>query len=71
VLVIYHGIGLDIPLNKVVEDNEVNIRIIVRLLRKYGYEVPIAKNGVEVLDMVKEAEAAGQSFDGILMDVQV
>jgi hypothetical protein len=33
--------------------------------------VPIAKNGLEVLQMVQAAVDAGEPYDGILMDVQV
>jgi CheY-like chemotaxis protein len=48
------------------EDNPVNQRLAVRLLEKRGHGVTLARNGLEVLDLVDR-----QSFDLILMDVQM
>jgi CheY-like chemotaxis protein/HPt (histidine-containing phosphotransfer) domain-containing protein len=50
----------------VAEDNEINRRLVARLLEKQGHEVSYAKNGHEVL-----AATERQSFDLILMDVQM
>jgi two-component system sensor histidine kinase/response regulator len=50
----------------VAEDNEINQKLIIRILSKLGYEAGLAHNGKEVLEM-----AALQSFDLILMDVQM
>jgi signal transduction histidine kinase/DNA-binding response OmpR family regulator len=48
------------------EDNLVNQTVAIRLLRKSGHTVRIANNGGEAL-----ARLAGESFDLILMDVQM
>ncbi|MGQ9608791.1 MAG: PAS domain S-box protein [bacterium] len=49
-----------------VEDNPVNQRLAVKLLEKHGFNVSIANNGIEVLDIIKK-----EKFDIILMDVQM
>jgi len=50
----------------VAEDNEINQKIILKILSKLGYEAGLARNGKEVLEM-----ADLQSYDLILMDVQM
>ena len=50
----------------VAEDNEINQKLIIRILSKLGYEAGLAQNGKEVLEM-----ADLQSYDLILMDVQM
>jgi signal transduction histidine kinase/DNA-binding response OmpR family regulator len=48
------------------EDNAVNRRLIVHLLKKRGYEVVVACDGKQAL-----AELEKQAFDLVLMDVQM
>jgi PAS domain S-box-containing protein len=48
------------------EDNKVNQMLAVALLKKRGYEVAIADNGREAVDLVKRS-----AFDVVLMDVQM
>jgi len=48
------------------EDHPVNQRLVVNLLRKRGWEVEVASNGKEVLELLE-----GRNFDLILMDVQM
>ncbi|MCX6624106.1 MAG: response regulator [Acidobacteria bacterium] len=50
----------------VVEDNHVNQRVVTAVLRKNGYQVAVANNGQEALDLLAE-----QPFDLTLMDVQM
>jgi signal transduction histidine kinase/ActR/RegA family two-component response regulator len=50
----------------VAEDNEINQKLILKILSKLGYEAGLALNGKEVLEMVDL-----QSYDLILMDVQM
>jgi PAS domain S-box-containing protein len=51
------------------EDNEVNRRLVVRLLEKRGHSVAVACNGQEALDLL---ELRGfDAFDVILMDIQM
>ena len=49
-----------------VEDNEVNQEVAVAMLRKYGYLVSLANNGLEALRAVEQ-----DAFDVILMDLQM
>ena len=48
------------------EDNIVNQKVAIHMLKRMGYPVEIANNGVEVLEALGEA-----SYDIILMDVQM
>ncbi len=49
-----------------VEDNEINRRVAVGLLRSRGHQVVVAENGQEALNKL-----ADQEFDVILMDMQM
>jgi two-component system sensor histidine kinase/response regulator len=51
------------------EDNEVNRRLVVRLLEKRGHSVAIACNGREAIDMLELRGFA--AFDAVLMDIQM
>ena len=48
------------------EDNPVNQKLAVRALEKLGHKVTLAENGLQAV-----SAASGQSFDLILMDVQM
>ncbi|OZI07617.1 histidine kinase [Siphonobacter sp. BAB-5385] len=50
----------------VAEDNLFNQKVVLRTLNKLGYEITLAGNGREVLDILEKS-----SFDVILMDVQM
>jgi signal transduction histidine kinase/CheY-like chemotaxis protein len=50
----------------VAEDNRVNQRLILTLLRKRGHTTALAANGVEALEAVDR-----ESFDLVLMDIQM
>jgi PAS domain S-box-containing protein len=54
-----------------VEDNAVNMMIAVAMLEGWGVRVTQAVDGREALAAVQRAAAAGQAFDGVLMDVQM
>ena len=56
-----------------VEDNDVNILVAGRLLKKMGLEVTTAENGEAALARLEEARQAGRSpaFDVVLMDLQM
>ncbi|WP_281984718.1 response regulator [Azonexus hydrophilus] len=49
-----------------VEDNPVNQELALRLLEREGYQVKVANNGAEAVDMFDQG-----SFDIILMDMQM
>ncbi len=48
------------------EDNPVNQKLAIRLLRQLGYAADLATNGVEVLEALEQA-----TYDVVLMDVQM
>lgn len=50
----------------VVEDNELNQKLIVQMLLSYGFEVECADNGLECLNVLQQ-----RNFDLILMDMQM
>ena len=50
----------------VVEDDKINQEVIARILKERDYEVKVAGNGQEALEILKEKE-----FDIILMDIQM
>jgi signal transduction histidine kinase/ligand-binding sensor domain-containing protein/CheY-like chemotaxis protein/HPt (histidine-containing phosphotransfer) domain-containing protein len=50
----------------VVEDNEVNQKLLIWILEKYGYRVTTANNGKVALELLGD-----RSFDLIFMDVQM
>jgi len=55
-----------LPRILVAEDNKVNQRVVITMLRKNGYEVSVANNGIEALEFLER-----QRFDLILMDIQM
>ncbi|TKC06657.1 response regulator [Pedobacter polaris] len=61
------GFATEHPLRILVaEDNQINQKLIIRILNKLGYGPMVAQNGVEVLSMMES-----DTFDLILMDVQM
>ncbi|MBD2092805.1 response regulator [Microcoleus sp. FACHB-1515] len=52
----------------VAEDNVVNQKVIIHLLKRLGYQADLVKNGHEVLAALHDAS---QPYDVVLMDVQM
>ncbi|QGQ98636.1 hybrid sensor histidine kinase/response regulator [Paenibacillus psychroresistens] len=50
----------------IAEDNEINQKLLLRILQKLGHSVEIASNGLQVLELIKH-----KKFDLILMDLQM
>jgi CheY-like chemotaxis protein len=48
------------------EDNDVNKKVMSRMLRKLGYRADMASNGLEVLKALER-----QAYDLVLMDIQM
>jgi signal transduction histidine kinase/CheY-like chemotaxis protein len=51
-----------------VEDNPVNQRVVLAMLRKKGYSIDVANNGQEALEILENSE---REFELVLMDVQM
>jgi len=49
-----------------VEDNLINQKVTLKILRKFGYTADIALNGIEAIEVVKK-----QDYDIIFMDIQM
>ena len=58
--------GLPRPLLLLAEDNEANINLIQTILEREGYQVIVARNGLEAVELTKEKRPAL-----ILMDIQM
>jgi PAS domain S-box-containing protein len=50
----------------VAEDNEINRKVVLRMLAGFGYAADVAQNGAEVIQAVKR-----RSYDLVLMDIQM
>jgi len=55
----------------VVEDVEINQRLLAALLRRAGVTVDLASNGQEGVDQALAAESRGEPYDLVLMDMQM
>jgi PAS domain S-box-containing protein len=62
---VFDGTGLSCLL---VEDNVVNQRVALKLLEGRGFQVFVAKNGIEAIELFKEKHS---ELDFILMDIQM
>ncbi len=53
-------------------DDQEGIKRMVRLmLNKLGYEVELATDGAEAIELYKEAKASGQKFDVVILDLTI
>jgi PAS domain S-box-containing protein len=50
----------------VAEDNDVNLKVLKRVIEKQGYRVAAVRNGMEALDAIKR-----EPFDIVFMDIQM
>lgn len=62
---IYSALPVDLRV-LVAEDNELNQKIVIALLKKINVQADVAFNGVEVLELLKE-----KKYDIILMDIEM
>jgi|GEM_PF-3137237 len=62
-----NGFASQYPLSILIaEDNQINQKLIIRILNKLGYQPMVAENGLEALEMVPQ-----HRYDLVLMDVQM
>ncbi|WBL44948.1 ATP-binding protein [Algoriphagus halophytocola] len=63
----WNGMAEEYPIKLLLaEDNELNLQLMTLMLEQLGYEFEVAKNGLEVLELVKAKE-----YELVLMDVQM
>ena len=55
----------------IAEDNQLNWRILQRILAKLGYESQVVENGLEAVAATEAAASEARPFDLILMDIQM
>lgn len=55
----------------IAEDNQLNWRILQRILKKLGYESQVVENGRDAVHAAETALAEAQPYDLILMDIQM
>jgi two-component system cell cycle sensor histidine kinase/response regulator CckA len=53
------------------DDEEVIRDVAGRMLKRLGYKVEFASNGVEVVDKYKKAYESGDGFDAVIMDLTI
>jgi len=64
---IYKGKG-----NILFMDDKENIKNMVKhMLNHLGYEVELATDGAEAIELYKEAKASGQGFDAVILDLTI
>jgi CheY-like chemotaxis protein/HPt (histidine-containing phosphotransfer) domain-containing protein len=60
-------LGKSVPLRILVaEDNEINRKVVLRMLSGFGYKADVAVNGSEVIEAVRR-----QTYDLVLMDIEM
>ena len=52
-----------------VEDNDINQKLFIRLMSRYGYKVDVAKNGLVAISKLRES--IGDPYDIIFMDMHM
>ncbi len=53
-------------------DDEPILRdVVCQMLEELGYDVKVAANGKETLEMYKEAKRSGQEFDAVILDLTI
>ena len=53
------------------DDEELVLNAVMRLLKDHGYEVETAVNGEEAIEKYRVASGAGKPFDIVIMDLTV
>jgi CheY-like chemotaxis protein len=55
----------------IMDDEEVLRNFVGRMLKKAGYEVSAASDGVEAVELYEQAEKSGEAFDVVIMDLTI
>lgn len=60
-----------VPKVLLVDDNDINLKIMVTYMRKLGYDYVTATDGLQALERYRDAAELGQHFQYVLMDVSM
>jgi two-component system cell cycle sensor histidine kinase/response regulator CckA len=55
----------------VMDDEELVLGVLDKILERFGYEVECAKDGMEAIERYRSAMDAGRPFDAVIMDLTV
>jgi PAS domain S-box-containing protein len=55
----------------IMDDEETLRNFVARMLKKAGYEVSAASDGVEAVELYEQAEKSGEAFDVVIMDLTI
>jgi len=55
----------------IMDDEEILRNFVVRMLKKAGYEVSAASDGLEAVELYEQAEKSGEAFDVVIMDLTI
>ncbi|MFA4919498.1 MAG: ATP-binding protein [Thermodesulfovibrionales bacterium] len=55
----------------IMDDEEILRNFVVRMLKKAGYEVSAASEGLEAVELYEQAEKSGETFDVVIMDLTI
>ncbi len=55
----------------IMDDEEILRNFVVRMLKKAGYEVSAASDGVDAVELYEQAEKSGEAFDVVIMDLTI
>ncbi|MBI2875639.1 MAG: response regulator [Candidatus Tectomicrobia bacterium] len=53
------------------DDQEIARSLMERILKRFGYEISLAKDGAEAIDLYKNAKESGMPFDVVIMDLTI
>ncbi len=66
-----HGVAGGSGVVLVMDDEDFIRDLAARMLTKMGYRVSVAANGQEALDLYRQAQADGEPFDAVILDLTV
>jgi CheY-like chemotaxis protein len=55
----------------IMDDEAIVIEVASQMLRRLGYDVTLAKDGMEVIDIYERAIISGKAFDAVILDLHI
>ena len=53
------------------DDQEIARSLMEKILKRFGYEISLAKDGAEAIHLYKNAKESGMPFDVVIMDLTI